>query len=125
MTFRGTRAGKYRQVVELQQRGPQTQDRAGSVVANWLPYITDFRVDINPGRGREYESAKQKHAELTHIVSARWIPHSDLTELRMLRIAYTPPQPPPAIGESPIVRIFEIINVVNKDETNRELLFLL
>lgn len=111
MSFRGTRAGKFRQVIQINHLVENGRDEAGGVVLDWEPLHADLRADVNPGRGREFETAKQRNHELSHLITTRTIPGIDLADYAEHQVVLD--------GD----RVLRILYVINKDETNRELLF--
>ena len=103
--------GKRRHPIVIEHDASTEQDSAGGFVEDWQPLFERARWGaINPGRGREFESAKAQHAELTHVVTLRYESAIDTAWRQSnIRLKY---------GE----RIFNVLTLVNKDERDRELL---
>lgn len=120
MSFRGSRAGKYRQVIQIEQAVRVNANAVGGVTHDWQSLHTNLRADINPGRGREFEIARQRNNELSHLISIRMIPGVDLEALNHARVIVGPAADiaPDYAG----ARIMRVIYAIIKDETNREII---
>ena len=104
--------GPRRHRVTLEQDASNDQDSVGGFVEDWQPLLTPPGrwAKINPGRGREFESAKTQHAELTHVLTLRFEKSIDEAwRESKIRVKYNN-------------RIFKVLTCVNKDERNTELL---
>lgn len=100
--------GKRARIVIEQDVGDE-QDQVGGSIEDWQ-VIAPRWAKINPGRGREFESAKSQHSELTHLLTLRFERLIDEAwRASHIRIKY---------GS----RIFEVLTCVNKDERDRDLL---
>lgn len=66
-------AGKYRHVVQIQQR-PGTQDGYGEATKDWATIYTT-KAGIFPLGGHEFFRAQETNSEVTHKVHFRYLPN--------------------------------------------------
>lgn len=111
------RGGKLRQLVSIRRSDMTGQDSTGAPIRSDVDVFANIHVHINPGRGREYESAKQFHTDLTHVVSMRAMPIPADVELNQCWVHVTPTR-----SNLNANRKLTILNAVNKDERGREYL---
>lgn len=97
------RAGEYRNYITIQTLAT-TQGSDGSSTEAWTTQISLW-AKIHPISGREYYSAQQTQAELTHNIYARYTPG-------------VAPEDRVSWGG----RIFNILEVVNVDERGEEMI---
>lgn len=101
--------GAKRARVAIEQDQSAAQDQAGGSIEDWQVIALRW-AKINPGRGREFESAKAQHSELTHVLTLRFERLIDNAWRQShIRIQYG-------------TRIFKVLTCVNKDERDKELL---
>ena len=96
-------AGEYRNLITI-QTVTTTQISDGSSSESWATYITVY-AKIKPLTGREYYSAQQTQAEMTHNMYSRYTPGV----LPSMRVSWNS-------------RIFDIQDVVNVDERGAEMI---
>jgi len=96
-------AGRLRHVVELQENQP-TKNSLNETIDNWVTVAT-LRAAISTLNGREIMAANAVGAQSTHKIEVRYHP-SITAEKRVL------------FG----TRTFDINNVNNVDERNREMI---
>ncbi len=92
---------------ELRTRGTLQRASDGSKwgeSVTWSDYATVW-MEIDPVRGREYSEGRKEQAELTHMITIRYV-----SGVR------------PDMRLSAEGRIFKIASVINVEERNRELL---
>ena len=65
-------AGKLRFPIKLQRNHP-VKNELGEPLDDWQDYA-DTDADIKPLQGREFYDAQQINAELTTVVTIRWLP---------------------------------------------------
>ena len=97
------RAGEYRNYVTI-QTVTTTQGSDGSSTESWATYISLW-AKIKPLTGREYYSAQQTQAELTHNIFCRYT-SGIVPNMRVLWGT----------------RIFDIMEVVNVNERGEEII---
>jgi SPP1 family predicted phage head-tail adaptor len=95
-------AGKLRHRITIQSP-TETRDDHGQAIKTWSTFAT-VNGSIVPESSREFWSAKQTQADITHLFSIRYLP--GVTS--RMRIAY---------GS----RVFQIGGVINVGERNVEL----
>lgn len=101
------RAGRMRFRVQIQQNA-STQDAAGQIVPAWTTLATVW-ADCRTMRGREFRESGAIQAEESVEFLCRW-PFNEWTARAQLRIVFKD-------------ATYEVISVANKDERNRELMF--
>ena len=94
--------GDLRHRVQIQNKTVQT-DELQQQSDVWLAYANVW-ASVRPVKGREYFAARQENAEVTAVVTMRYL--SGITP--DMRIVF---------GD----RVFEIVSVINVDERNRVL----
>ena len=95
-------AGKYKQVVTLQNKTEST-DSYGGTVYTWSDFAT-VRAKVRPLRGREMVAAQAAQSETTVMFYIRYIPGADSS----MRIVYA--------GKN-----YDITGTVDIDERHREI----
>jgi SPP1 family predicted phage head-tail adaptor len=96
--------GKLRQVVTLQNPGPETFDSFRQPVPSWTT-IGVFSAQVRPLSGREAIVAKQVKAEASHMITMRYLGPSVVINPTS-RLLY---------GS----RVFGIVQVINVEERHR------
>lgn len=94
--------GKLRHRILIEQAA-ETRDADGSVIEAWSTYAT-VQASIEPISAREYFAAQSTQADVTHRINLRYL--AGVTP--KMRVSY---------GS----RLFDILSVINVDESNREL----
>ena len=108
MAWRGSRAGRYRQVIDIYDPTPVERDSVGDERTEPVMVYPGLRCDVNSGRGREFEIARQQNAAITHLITARYRPGMDTAALAHMRLTFAG-------------RDMRIEYATIKDETNREI----
>ena len=96
------RAGRLRHRITLQS-STAMQDAYGQPVKTWTDTATVY-AGVEPIGGREQYRAQAERAELTHLVVMRWLPNVEPIN----RVVFG-------------TRIFDVENVINNHERDREL----
>jgi SPP1 family predicted phage head-tail adaptor len=96
------RGGSLRHLVSI-ERGVETKNEFGETVAEWQE-LTKAYAFISPVRGDEKYMSAEKHAEVSHSISMRYIDSISPKD----RIVYGG-------------RVFDIEAVLNLGERNRQL----
>jgi SPP1 family predicted phage head-tail adaptor len=101
------RSGQLRHRVRIEQLDdPQAQSPTGKPIEDWQP-LTERNMEVMPQSGREFLTARQTYAKLSHLVRTRYVEGLN-PRMRLVLIR----------GE----RILTILGVVNVDERSREML---
>lgn len=114
------RAGLLRNIITIQTQPSTAQNEFGAMssTGKWHDDMTNIPAGIWPIRGDEYHLANQGQSQVTHKIQMRWMPLSDGSMINSrCRIKYNDP-------ELNIDRYFEIVGVINIDERNRTLQFM-
>ena len=102
--------GGLRHRVRIERESADGQDSVGSEVAEWQ-LVAERWASLNPGRGREFESARTTHTTITHVVTMRYEARIfDAWRQARMRLLFKD-------------RIFDVQHAVNKDERSVDLLF--
>lgn len=96
------RAGALRHSLTI-QTATETQNDHGEVVKAWSEFAV-VNGSIDPLSGREFWRSRQVQADVTHVVTIRYLP-GVIPKMRVLHGS----------------RVLYITSVLNSDERNREL----
>lgn len=65
------RAGRLRDKIKIESK-TNTIDSVGDAVETWATFA-EIRAEVKTQSGKEFLSAREQHAELTHVITARYL----------------------------------------------------